>query len=174
MPPEHGKSRAHLSDMKTYERLLLNTIHENSFLEGLDPHHIHKLAGLALEAEFDAGHTIFHEGDEKNRLYIIASGNVALRTDAEGASLQVLQPGDVLGWSALLEGAHRQFEARCLTHVRALAFEGDELLNAFDADPRLGYTLMKRLLGVLAGRIEAARHVPAHRGGVPDGASVSN
>jgi CRP/FNR family transcriptional regulator, cyclic AMP receptor protein len=147
--------------MSSYEELLLATIHEDSFLEGLDPHHIHKLAGLALEAQFDPGHVIFHEGDLKNRLYVILSGTVALKTDSEGASIQALQAGDALGWSALLDGAHRQFEARCLSPVRALAFEGQELLKMFDADPRLGYAVMRRLLGVLAVRLEAARHASA-------------
>lgn len=146
--------------MNTCEDLLL-TAGQDSFLKGLDPHHLHKLAGLALEAEFDAGHVIFHEGDERNRLYILCSGSVALQTEAGGHSMQVLGPGDLLGWSALVEGGHRQFEARCLSQVRALAFEGEELARTFDADPRLGYAVMKRLLGVLAGRIEAVRHTPA-------------
>ncbi|HUA82499.1 MAG TPA: cyclic nucleotide-binding domain-containing protein [Bryobacteraceae bacterium] len=148
--------------MNCYEELLLATIHEDGFLHGLDPHHIHKLAGLALEAEFDAGHIIFHEGDERNRLYVILNGTVALKSDPDGASVQVLQPGDAFGWSALLDDAHRQFEARCLSHVRALAFEGRELVKAFDADPRLGYAVLKRMLVVLASRLEAARHAPPH------------
>lgn len=163
--------------MSSYEELLLATIHEDSFLEGLDPHHVHKLAGLALEAQFDPGHVIFHEGDLRNRLYVILTGTVALKTDSEGASIQVLQAGDALGWSALLDGAHRQFEARCLSPMRALAFEGEELLKMFDADPRLGYAVMRRLLGVLAVRLEAARHasVPAHpkRGAAKDGRTFS-
>src|SRR5579863_4442581 len=148
--------------MNTCEELLLNT-GDDTFLKGLDPHHLHKLAGLALEAEFEPGHVIFHEGDERSRLYILSSGTVALQSDEAGVSVQVLGPGDVLGWSALVEGGHRQFEARCLSRVRALAFEGGEMLRTFDADPRLGYAFMKRLMSVLAGRIEAARHAVPQR-----------
>jgi len=163
--------------MSSYEELLLSAIHKGSFLEGLDPHHVHKIAGLALEALFDPGHVIFHEGDEKNRLYVILSGTVALKPDSEGVSIQVLGPGDALGWSALLDGAHRQFEARCLSPVRALAFEGQELVRMFDADPRLGYAVMKRLLGVLAARLDAARHAPvAHHQSraAGDGSSIAH
>jgi len=137
------------------ESLLLAT---GGFLSGLDPHHIHKLAGLALEAQFDPGHVVFHEGDERNRLYLILSGSVLLKPETENTAVQILNAGDILGWSALLEGDHRHFEAVCKTEVRALAFEGEELLKVFDTDPRLGYAVMKRLLAVLAQRIEAARH----------------
>ena len=144
--------------MNQCEQLLLATMSASRFLEGLDPHHIHRLAGLALEAEFEPGRVIFREGDEQNRLYLILSGTVALRSDPAGTSMLVLRAGDALGWSALLDGEHRHFEARCMSPVRALAFEGRELLRAFEADPRLGYAVMKRLLGVLAGRLEAARH----------------
>jgi len=139
------------------EGLLLATLHEDGFLNGLDPHYIHKLAGLALEAQFDPGQIIFHEGDERSLLYVICSGTVALKSERETNALQVLHAGDVLGWSALLEKSHRHFEARCMSPVQALAFEGPELLRTFESDPRLGYAFMKRVLSVLERRLEAAR-----------------
>ena len=144
--------------MSSYEPLLLSASDDQGFLNGLDPHHIHKLAALALEARFAPGQAIFHQGDQKNRLYVICRGMVALKSGVEGPSVQVLQRGAVLGWSALLEGDHRHFEALCMSEVHALAFDGEELLKLFEADPRLGYAVMKRLIVVLAGRLESARN----------------
>lgn len=143
--------------MSPYERTLLAISDRNGFFKGLDPHHLHKLAGLALEAQFKSGQVIFHVGDERNRLYVICRGTVALKSALEGPSLQMLQAGDVLGWSALVEGDHRHFEARCMSPVEALAFDGEELLKLFEADPRLGYGVMKRLLAVVAHRLDSTR-----------------
>jgi len=153
------------------ECLLLETINDQGFLKGLDPHFVHKLAGLGLEARFEPGQVIFQEGDQRSLMYLICSGSVALKTDSTDDSLQVLGAGDILGWSALLEGGHRHFAARSLTAIHALAFEGEELRKAFDVDPRLGYAIMKRLLPVLATRLEAAQRPlmaaahAHHRGG---------
>ena len=51
--------------MSSYEPLLLSASDNQGFLNRLDPHHIHKLAALALEARFASGQVIFHRGDEK-------------------------------------------------------------------------------------------------------------
>lgn len=150
--------------MNSYEPLLRDAS-EQGFLNGLDPHHIHKLAGLAFDARFEPGRVIFHRGDDKNRLYVICRGTVALKSGVEGPSVQVLQRGDVFGWSAVLDGDHRHFEAQCMSEVQALAFDGEELLKLFESDPRLGYAVMKRLMAVLAGRLELASRRPI---GAPD------
>ena len=57
----------------------------------------------------------------------------------------------------MMDPGRGHFAARSLTAIHALAFEGEELRKAFDTDPRLGYAIMKRLLAVLAQRLEAAQ-----------------
>ena len=47
--------------------------------------------------------------------------------------------------------------AKTLERVDALAFEGSELLGACNADTNFGYTLMQRLLAVVAERLQATR-----------------
>lgn len=136
---------------------LLETIGVHGLLKDLDPHHLHRLAGLALEACFDPGHIIFHEGDQSAFFYLIASGSVALTAGAE--IVQTLGVGDAMGWSSLIEGEHKHFQAQALTHVVALAFDGAELRQASHDHPDFGYALTRRLMPVLVERLEAARHL---------------
>ncbi len=138
---------------------LLETIAEHGLLKDLDPHHLRRLAGLALEACFDPGHVVFEEGDESVYFYLIVSGSVALKSGGE--FMQILGPGDALGWSSLIEGEHKHFKAVALTRVVALAFDGTELRRVSNAHPDFGYALLKRLFPVLVQRLEAARHTAA-------------
>lgn len=135
---------------------LLETISVHGILKDLDPHHLHRMAGLALEALFEPGHIIFREGDECSFFYLIISGSVALSSD--GAIVEILSAGQALGWSSLMEGERKHFQAQALTGVKALAFDGAELRRASAAHPDFGYALTRRLMPVLADRLEAARH----------------
>ena len=71
--------------------------------------------------------------------------------------VQTLGAGDELGWSALLMGRRKHFQARALERVDALAFDGGELLAACKEDPSFGFVLMHRLLSVVSERLQATR-----------------
>jgi CRP/FNR family cyclic AMP-dependent transcriptional regulator len=71
--------------------------------------------------------------------------------------IQTLNAGEILGWSALLEAGHARFEARALSEVEAIAFEGSELRKVLGGNPELGYAFMKAILGVVVDRLDATR-----------------
>ena len=123
------------------------------------PQHIEKLKALAREVRFAPDQIIFREGEEFSDFYLIVSGRVGLEMQAPGRALRVqtLSAGDELGWSALLMGSGKHFQARALGPVEALAFDGGELLQACKEDTSFGYALMHRLLAVVAERLQATR-----------------
>jgi CRP-like cAMP-binding protein len=87
------------------------------------------------------------------------NGLVALEIAAPDHVLRVqtLSAGDELGWSAILMGRRKHFQARALERAEALAFDGGELLAACKQDAAFGYVLMHRLLGVVSERLQATR-----------------
>ena len=70
---------------------------------------------------------------------------------------QTLSDGEALGWSSILPSASKQFQARALGSVRALAFDGARLREAADQDNSFGYALMRRLIEVVTDRVQAMR-----------------
>jgi CRP-like cAMP-binding protein len=68
-----------------------------------------------------------------------------------------LGPGDILGWSWLFPPYVWKFDARAREAVRATAFDGACLRKKCDADPAMGYELMKRLAHLVSKRLEATR-----------------
>lgn len=138
---------------------LVEILSEHPFLEGFRPEHVQKMAEMALEVQFGRDQIIFREGQESGLFFLILSGRVALEVSAPGRILRVqtLGPGEELGWSSVLGEGGKHFQARSLETVRALAFEGARLRQACDQDPSFGYALMKRLLKVVAERLQATR-----------------
>ncbi|HEY2816220.1 MAG TPA: Crp/Fnr family transcriptional regulator [Casimicrobiaceae bacterium] len=134
-------------------------LHHHPFVAEFEARHVGKLATLAREVRFDRNHIIFREGDECSEFYLIVTGLVALEIAAPGHTfrVQTLFAGDELGWSALLMGSGKHFQARSVERVDALAFEGAELLAACHDDPVFGFVFMQRLLGVVAERLQATR-----------------
>ena len=114
---------------------------------------------MATRVRFERDQVIFREGDECGEFYLIMNGLVALEIAAPDHTLRVqtLAAGDELGWSAILMGRRKHFQARALERTEALAFDGGELLVACKQDSVFGYVLMHRLLGVVSERLQATR-----------------
>jgi CRP/FNR family cyclic AMP-dependent transcriptional regulator len=137
----------------------LSMLRHHPFVLEFEARHVERLATLARDVRFDRNHVIFREGDECSEFYLIVNGLVALEIAAPGHTfrVQTLFAGDELGWSALLMGSGKHFQARALERVEVLAFEGADLLAACRDDPAFGFALMQRLLGVVAERLQATR-----------------
>jgi CRP-like cAMP-binding protein len=134
-------------------------LRHHPFVAEFEPRHIEKLATLAREVRFERDQIIFREGDDCSEFYMIVTGLVALEIAAPGHTfrVQTLFAGDELGWSALLMGQGKHFQARTLERVDALALEGSELLAACKEDTGFGFAFMRCLLEVVARRLQATR-----------------
>ena len=138
---------------------LLAVLKKHPFVEEFHPEHIDKLRGLARQVSFVPDQVIFREGDDTHDFYLIASGRVALEMQEPDHVLRVqtLGAGDELGWSSVLMGRGKYFQARALEPTEALAFDGVALLEACRSDPAFGFAFMYRMLGVVSERLQATR-----------------
>ena len=134
----------------------IQKISEHPFLKGLSPRHLKTLAELAISVQFQPGQIVFKTGDPANRFYLIQSGKVALRIPGGAQDIQLLSPGDVLGWSWLFEPYQWQFDAIALEPTWSVFLYGTRLRDACDSDPDLGYELLKRCTHVVIERLHAA------------------
>lgn len=128
-------------------------------LADLAPEHLSKLLAIAEGRSFQQGEIIFGEGARSERLFLIASGKIALEVVGGGQRIvvQTLGPGDAMGWSALTKTATTHFQARALSHVQTIAFDEAKLSVAFKHDNALGYEMMKRLLALVTERLDHSR-----------------
>jgi CRP/FNR family cyclic AMP-dependent transcriptional regulator len=132
---------------------------DHPFTKGFWPDHVAHLAGMASEVHFLPGELIFHEGDHSSLFYLLISGNVALEVTSPGRPVRVatLYAGEVLGWSSVAADNGKQFQARALEEVHALAFDGARLCHACEEDYAFGFRFMRAVLTVTSGRLHAIR-----------------
>ena len=138
---------------------ILAAVQQHPFSLGLTPEHCATLAALGTRVHYPKDALIFAEGDERHEFFLLLKGRVALEMMAQGKALRVhtLEGGDELGWSSVIVGRGKLFQARALEPVEALAFDGYALLERCRADTGFGYKIMHRLLGVVSERLQAAR-----------------
>ena len=142
--------------METIDDLLSR----HPFFNGLKPEYLALIAGCGQHVHFEAGAYLMREGEAADRFFAIRAGTVVVETyvPSRGAvPLQTLGEGEILGWSWLFPPYIYQFDARARGTVRATAFDGACLRIKCDADPVLGYELMKRLARLVATRLEGTR-----------------
>jgi CRP/FNR family transcriptional regulator, cyclic AMP receptor protein len=142
--------------MQTIEELLGG----HPFFAGLDADVMRLLAGCASNVHFAAGKFIFGEGEEASRFYVIRHGRVALELHSPARGplvIDSIDQGDVLGWSWLIPPYRSFCDARAVTPVSATALDGACLRGKCEANPELGYQLLKRVSAVMYQRLQSTR-----------------
>ena len=142
--------------MQTIPELLA----EMPALAGLAPEHRDQIAGCGRNSVFQDGELVLREGEPADAFHVIRRGVVALETHAprHGAVIvETLHDGDLLGWSWLVPPYRVAFDGRSVGTTHTVEFDGACLRGKCDADPALGYDLLKLVTTVMLDRLQGTR-----------------
>jgi len=142
--------------MRTLDQVVL----EARVFAGLGDAFAEQLAGCSQTAGFEAGESVFREGEPADTFYVVRRGRVALELYVPGRgalTIETIERGSVVGWSWLFPPHVWHFDARAVTPVRAVAVDGACIRGKCEEDPALGYELMQRFSAVLLERLNATR-----------------
>ena len=139
------------------------------YLPDLSPRERLTLALIARDERPALGSYLMREGRPTLDLGVILEGRLAVRDRIgnEDVTLMTLDPGDVFGWSAVLDGMSTA-SIVADDGARVLLFDGAALREALQADRNLALIFYRRLLEAVARRLDAtrmlARDIYAFRG----------
>jgi CRP-like cAMP-binding protein len=139
---------------------MIETLREIRFLHDIGPMHIEQIAKIARVRDFNEDDVVFRQGDAAQHVYLVVSGNVSLEICAAGAGCKqilTLGPGELLGWSSVLEQLSYTARARVLERTQLVEINVAQLLAMCDQDPQFGYELMRQVALALAKRLSATR-----------------
>ena len=154
--PDHGdvdewaKWRA---DRASIDKILARA----GMFQGVEPSAISALTRQLHPVDFQAGHTVFAEGQPGDRLYIIISGKVKIgRRSPDGRDnlLTILGPSDMFGELSIFDPGPRTSSATTLTEVRAVSMDRDTVRGWITARPEIA----EKMLRVLARRLRRTNH----------------
>ncbi|MGZ6827482.1 MAG: Crp/Fnr family transcriptional regulator, partial [Mycobacteriales bacterium] len=142
---------------------VLAALRQVELFSGLPGDVLLQVASVARPREYDRGELLFVEGDVGDALLVLVSGSVTVfRTSPEGdrAALTVLEPPEVLGEVALLDGAPRSASVEAIERTVVLSLSRAEFFGLLRHQPAVLEPLMRQL-GQMVRRLteQAADHV---------------
>jgi CRP/FNR family cyclic AMP-dependent transcriptional regulator len=118
------------------------------------------IAEIAKVERYDTGDELLREGEESRIFGIVRSGRVAISVlvpERGAVTILTVEPGDIIGWSALTPPHRVTSTATALEPVELLAFDGAALRGLLRSDCRLATTVYPRLLQAVSRRLVATR-----------------
>ena len=130
------------------------------FLRGMPPSQLGRLAEAASDVKFPEGHRIFEDGGHAAAFWLIQCGQVALDMQVPGqraVTIDTVGIGELLGLSWLFPPYRWSFGAVCVNPVDAFEFDAAAVRGYCATDPVFGYEFSRRLIPVLARRLQSTR-----------------
>lgn len=123
---------------------------------GLSAQDVKLLADRFKCEKYAKGDSIFAQGDPADHIYIVITGNVAIRfkpEDDEMLTVTEVGKDGVFGWSAALGRNKYTSCAICLDDVEVLSIKGNVLRKLCKTYPETGVIILERLAEVIAERL---------------------
>jgi CRP-like cAMP-binding protein len=131
------------------------------FGAGIPAPSLQRLAALGRLRDAEPGETLLIEGSPTTELDLLLSGRVGVTEREPGrgeVTLMTVEPGDIVGWSALLTHLPATATVSVIERTRLVAFPSEDLHAAFDTDPVLAKAVYRQALDAVARRLMATRH----------------
>ncbi|MEZ4596658.1 MAG: cyclic nucleotide-binding domain-containing protein [Chloroflexota bacterium] len=131
------------------------------FGAGLPSASLARLSELGRLRELGRGEVLLVEGAPTQELDLVLAGRVGVTAREPGrgdVTLMTVEPGDIVGWSALLAPMPATATVRVIEPARLVAFPGAELRAALAEDPVLAAAVHRQALDAVARRLMATRH----------------
>jgi CRP-like cAMP-binding protein len=129
-----------------------------TIFQDLDEDEIEGVAEVCQIVELKYGEYVFREGDEGDRLYIIAKGEVRISRDVPGTgeeALAVLKRGACFGEMSVFDRSTRSTDAIVHSRCTLLTITRADFVAMLDSDRDLAYKLLWSVVRTLCHRLRA-------------------
>lgn len=103
------------------------------------------LARHSRQIEVKAGNTIFRKFDSGDSMYVVVAGRVVIcshSTDGREVVFNIINPGEVFGEIAFLDGRERTADARVLEDATCIVLDRRHFLPFLEEHPKLTVELL--------------------------------
>jgi CRP-like cAMP-binding protein len=127
---------------------------------GLSEQQLKTLAMLGQQRTYKAGDVLAEEGRPATHLFVLMEGGVDVRyrlPDGGSVTVDTLGPGDLMGWSSLIEPYRLTATLVAREDSRVLTLDGAKVRQACEEDTGLGYHLACQVAKALRSRLQSTR-----------------
>jgi CRP-like cAMP-binding protein len=123
--------------------------------------HLDALLSKSSVESFTEGKTIFRQGGEAIRLYVLIEGAIDLTVKAQEQidfmTSKIEKEGAIFGTPSLMEPFRYNVTATCLKPTKVLVIEAGELKKMMEDDPKMGMEIMRKLASIYFNRLNELR-----------------
>lgn len=118
-----------------------------------------RLEKLAVVRQVKAGETVDAQGQPADKFFILVLGRLAVVLGLDfGVSsneyiVMTIGPGQMFAWSGMVGNPKYTASGKTLSDCTVLEFDVPALEQEFDADPQLGYLVMRAVAKTIASRL---------------------
>lgn len=141
-------------------KTIADQLKTHPFFQAFNASTIEQLGGCGRHIQFEPDEQIAKAETPADAFYIVQSGHVAIEImhPSRGPMmLQTLGSDDILGWSWLFPPYQWTYDIRAIEATRAIKMDGACLRGKCEADPAMGYELMKNFASVITNRLHSTR-----------------
>lgn len=132
-------------------------ISDIQFFEEIDAAVVREIEQGCTSETFGKDSTIFEKGSQANFLYILEEGTVSLLVKDKGKSIcDLTDPGEVFGWSSIVEKGIYTASSVCNTETRVWRISREKIEAIFGRYPNAAVAFYRRLGSQYSKRISKA------------------
>lgn len=132
-------------------------IKESDLFKGVSQRFITKVANNSEEVTFKKNSVVFKTGEKASHFFVLAEGALDISLGKrEGAHMSVSKPGEVFGWSALVEPYIYTANAKCIKDTKVIKVSRDLIEKTISEHPAEGLAFLKNLTAIIAQRLRYA------------------
>jgi len=136
----------------------LQVLKDSDLFGGLDPEDLSLLAPLLEARSLADGDTLFHQGDEANEAFLVASGKLRVFDPTGGTTIAHLGPGQVIGEYGMFVKHERTFSAAAEGAVSLWTISYPILQRFMLAYPESVFSLMQQTVARLLDAMARAKN----------------
>ena len=137
----------------------LEVLKRSDLFHYLDENDLKVVAEMCVREEFKPGEIIFRQGRDAEKIYVIEEGLVSLLLElgtTDKRQIQAASNFECFGWAATIPPYRRLNMAKAEEKTKVLAFDGKELRNLVNTNPKLCAEIAGGVAYVISQRLRAA------------------
>lgn len=140
----------------------IDFLKKSDVFKDLNDDRLRKLLSCGEQAVFEKGARIFTQGDDATHLWIVAEGDVELRSETPGMAVMEKAPSvsftsaaRTFGWTCFVPPYKYRLSGYCASDkCKAIEFKKEDLLSLFESDKKAGFQVILRLIEVVGRQFE--------------------
>ncbi|BBO69586.1 hypothetical protein DSCA_35160 [Desulfosarcina alkanivorans] len=121
---------------------------------GMDKGFVKEAMSATTKVNLEEGEVAFREGDPADSFFILVKGRIKLTLGEKSREVYVAyEPGEIIGWSSLIERDTLSATARCLEPTILSKVDRQRFLQILKKYPADKATLFQRVASMLGSRL---------------------